>query len=384
MRWAVLTTGRQDWGLLRPLCEALRQERESELLLIVGGMACAEKHGKEVERVRAQGFDVADELPWSVEFDAAVQASEALASVHDSLQRLQPTGLILLGDRFETAAAALAATLAKVPIIHLYGGEETEGAIDNSLRHAITKLSHLHFVTHDTYARRVRAMGEDPSNVYVVGSLAVDNIQRLQRKSIVELEDELEIALEPPIGLVTVHPTTLCGDRESTEVDAVAVAIDRLGGTWLVTLPNSDTGNRIVRQTMQSLAARNPRVHAFEALGETTYLQVMAVCDVVLGNSSSGLTEAPILGVPTVNVGDRQKGRMRCPSIIDVPPDPARIADAISVAIDEDFRAQAGNVACHLGSGDSATLITNVLRSWNPPRPPRKRFHDSLLENQGG
>lgn len=383
LRLAVLTTGRQDWGLLRPLCELLQPDRAFELLLIAGGMACSHAHGNVVGQIRGQGFELAAELAWPVEgTDAPAQAARALEMVASTLSRLEPDALVLLGDRYETAAAALAATLAKVPIVHLYGGEETEGAFDNSLRHCITKLSHLHLVSHEVYANRVIQMGENRQNVHVVGSLGVDNALSARRPSQADLEQRLGIQLKHPLGVVTLHPTTLADSKRLVELQAVVAVIEKFPATWVVTLPNADPGGEVIRSAFLELAERRQNIVAVSALGDEDYLGVMSSADFVLGNSSSGMTEAPALRVPTINVGDRQRGRLRCVSILDVPPDVTAVMTAIERCLTPEFRRVVREMPPPYGGGGVASRVLAVLKDWNPPEPPRKVFED-LPEARG-
>jgi len=372
---AVLTTGRQDWGLLRPLCAALRDDGHFELQLMAGGMACSPNFGDTIDDIRRNGFEIAQELPWEVEHAGAVEQSvSALRAIGKALEIQTPDAIVLLGDRFETASAALAATLLKTPVVHLYGGEETEGAFDNSLRHAITKMSHLHFVAHETYAQRVIQMGEDPSSVHVVGSLAVDNILGLQLPSRDDLEVFLGLELKSPLGLVTVHPTTLAsGDTDAT-LDAVAGAMARFEATWVVTLPNADPGNCAIRKRFLEMASRASNVVTVSSLGVERYLGLMTVADFLLGNSSSGMTEAPSLRTPTINVGDRQKGRIRCPSIVDVADEEAAIVRALEDIFDSSINEKIKGMDLPFGDGDTSRRICSVLAQWKPPKPPRKTF----------
>jgi len=377
-RFAVLTTGRQDWGLLRPLCAALRDGDGFELSILAGGMAVDRSFGDVLEHIRSAGFAVDRVLPWDVR--TAVpwnQCSEASRLVGDSLADLEPEALILLGDRYETAAAALAATVARVPIVHLYGGEESVGAFDNALRHAITKLSHLHLVAHDVYARRVVQMGEDPANVHVVGSLGVENVLTLAPVSREQVEARLGCRLSSTVGLVTVHPTTLAGEADADVVGAVVEAIRHVDATWIVTLPNADPGNEAIRRRFLALADELGNVVAVDALGEEYYLGVMRHCDVVLGNSSSGMMEAPAVGVPTVNVGERQAGRIRLPSIIDVLPDRDEVKAAVLKALSRECR---GHRVPDTSLGDAGVSrrIRSILANWKPGL--RKAFRDLIVD----
>ena len=380
MQAAVLTTGRQDWGLLRPLCEQLAKDARFELQVIAGGMALAAAFGNLVQDMREAGFEPAATVKWDVEHtSAAVQASQALTGIDQALARLAPDFLILLGDRFETLSAAVAATLQQLPIVHLYGGEETEGAFDNSMRHAITKLAHLHFVAHEAYGARVVQMGEHRRHVHVVGSLGVDNIERMELPSRDQLEADLGVSLEPPLGLVTVHPTTLSGDPVDRSAHAVVAAMEQVPGSWIVTLPNADPGHDAIRGLLREAAARNDRIHCYPALGEARYLGLMRHCAFVVGNSSSGMTEAPAMRKPTVNVGDRQRGRLRFPSIIDVASDPAEIVRGLDRARSSAHQKLCAEMEAPLGDGHAAVGIVEALAAWTPPQPPRKCFVDREL-----
>lgn len=377
-RLAVLTTGRQDWGLLRPLCAKLNGDPEFNVQILAGGMALAPAFGRSVDRIRSQGFAVARELPWDVERDPVWdQCAAATTAVGNVLQELEPDALVLLGDRFETAAAALAATVVNTPIAHLYGGEETVGAIDNALRHSITKLSHLHLAAHPDYARRIVQMGEDPSTVHVVGSLGVENILRMPPVPRGILEDRVGCALVDPIGLVTVHPTTLSASSKDVVVDVVIEAMEKVEATWVVTLPNADPGHASIRRKLTALAARNDKVVAVEALGEELYIGLMRESRVVLGNSSSGMTEAPALGIPTVNVGNRQQGRLRFPSIVDVPPRGGEVIEAVRRILQQEPGSWRSS-AFELGGPRVSERIREVLKVWRPST--RKVFRDLQLE----
>jgi len=359
MRIAVLTTGRQDWGILRSTCLELR--RRGELVLLVGGMHCEPRFGGSLQDLLEEGFRPAEQLRWAGEGSDApahVQSAEALRLVGEALERHRPDGLLLVGDRFETAAAALAATVARVPIAHLHGGEETAGAIDNALRHAITKLAHLHLVSHEDHYRRVIAMGEDPATVHIVGAPALENLHRDDLPRREDLETYLGIALAPPVVLVTLHPATLGGSPE-VEVAAMLDAMNRVPATYVITLPNVDPGGMVIRR--QLVAAGHKTV---EALGERRYFGLMRVADAMLGNSSSGIIEAPALRLPAVNIGDRQQGRLRAGNVLDVPADASAIAAALTRALDPAFRATLGTGP--LVYQQVARHIVELLESWKP------------------
>lgn len=373
MRWAVLSTGRQDWGILRSTCVELRDR--ASVVVIAGGMACDAQFGDVSKQIQEEGFAV-ESVPWTIgpTIPHEREAASALAEIGAALRRLRPDALILVGDRYETAAATLAATLLSVPVVHLHGGEETEGAIDNVLRHSITKQASLHFVAHRDYERRLIQMGEAPSTVHVVGAPGLDNLNRSDLLRKTELESLLGLALLSPLVLVTVHPTTLGMDSDM-EAKAVAAAMQVLEATYIVTLPNSDPGAEAVRRVMQS-AGSGPRRIAKQALGERAYWSLLRAADAMLGNSSSGLIEAPAVALPVVNVGDRQAGRLRGANVIDVPADPEAILDGLRHALAPSFRDQLRNSPPLFGNGRAGKAIADVLLKWTPPQPPRKRFVD--------
>lgn len=373
-RIAVLSTGRQDWGILRETCRLLRVDPQFELLLLLGGMHGSGRFGYTRRMVVEDEFLPCEELNWIPDdqpFDPERQAGDAVRMVAAALRRQHADAIVLVGDRFETAAAALGATLARVPIVHLHGGEETTGAIDNAFRNAITKLSHLHLTSHPEHTARVIAMGEDPSTVHTVGAPGLDNLYRTDLPGRAELAQFLGLELRPPVVIVTLHPTTL-GEDPQREAAAVLTALDVVEATYIITLPNVDPGSEPVREILQ-MAATKPRRKAVEALGEKLYWGLMRVSDAMLGNSSSAIIEAPAVRLPAVNVGDRQGGRLREGNVIDAPAEPTAITAALRRALSREFREQlADNSLLPFGGKGASARILEALRRWTPPHPPRK------------
>ena len=371
-RLAVLTTGRQDFGILRSTILLLRRTPGFDVVVWAGGMHLQPRFGEPLVALRRDDVPVARELPFLAEPpDPTTDTAAALAQVGAALTEDRPDALVLMGDRTETLAAGVAATIARVPIVHLHGGEESEGAIDNACRHALTKLSHLHLVSHREHAERVIRMGEDPSCVVVVGAPALDHAFREDLPGRDELGAELGLTLEPPVVLVTVHPATL-GVPAREEVAAVAAAMARVPATYVVTAPNADEGGAEIADYWRNWAAGRSRVAIVEALGDRRYWAMLRLADAVLGNSSSGIIEAPALGVPVVNVGDRQRGRLRFGPVADVPPAEQAISAALGTAL------AAGRREPDDGGYPPppvAPRIVDALRRWQIPRPPRKRFH---------
>ncbi len=385
-RVAVLTTGRQDWGLLRSTCVALRDVDGVEVLVLAGGMHLSPRHGLPIAEVRSDGFEPAVEMPWlptGADDDppAHRQASEALVAVGDALARLAPDALVLAGDRLETAAAALAATVGRIPLVHLHGGEQTGGAFDDALRHAITKLAHLHLVSHAEHARRVIALGEDPATVHVIGPPGLDALARPDLPGREELEADLGIALEPPVVLVTVHPATLDPDPAAV-VAPVLAAMRAVAATYVVTLPNSDPGGDAIRAALRAHAAAlradgapraNPGGMALAAaLGERRYWGLLRIADAMLGNSSSAIVEAPAVDLPAVDVGDRQEGRRREANVIHAPADADAVERAVRRALDPAFRAAVRAARPPLVDGLAGERAARIISAWEPSRPPRK------------
>jgi UDP-hydrolysing UDP-N-acetyl-D-glucosamine 2-epimerase len=354
-------------------------------------MHLSDRHGSTIELVAADGFTPDAILDWlgdgaadpAVEPPADTQAAAALAAVGAELRAHPVDALVLAGDRLETAAAALAATVNRVPIVHLHGGEQTSGAFDDALRHAITKLSHLHLVSHPEHARRVAALGEDPSSIHVVGAPGLDAATRSDLPDRAQLERELGIALRPPLVLVTVHPVTLAADPADA-ARAVAAAMDAVSATYVVTLPNVDPGAAEVRAILTAAAGRtaagrtaaghaveSPRI-AVDALGERRYWGLLRIADALLGNSSSAIVEAPAFDLPAVDVGDRQAGRRREANVIDAPADADAVAAALRRALEPAFRTSLAAGHPTLLDGRAGARIAAIIAAWRPPIPPRK------------
>jgi UDP-hydrolysing UDP-N-acetyl-D-glucosamine 2-epimerase len=382
-RIAVLTTGRQDWGILRSVCEAIRREPGLELELVAGGMHLSARHGGTVDELVADAFEPAARLDFlttlgvgagsatgPTETPAAEQAAAAIAATADWLRSARPDAIVLAGDRFETAAAALAATLELVPIVHLHGGEQTLGAFDDALRHAITKLAHLHLVSTEEHRQRVIALGEDPTTVHVIGAPSLDNARRADLPDRAELARDLGVALDAPLVVVTVHPATLDADPTAT-ARAVADAMDAVPATYVVTLPNVDPGSDAAAATMAAAAAQPHRV-GVAALGERRYWGLLRIADAMLGNSSSGIIEAPAVDLPVVNVGDRQAGRDRWPGLVDAADEARDVAAALRRVLDPAFRASLPPPDPRLVDGRAGERAARIIAAWQPSRPPRK------------
>jgi UDP-hydrolysing UDP-N-acetyl-D-glucosamine 2-epimerase len=378
-RICVLTATRAEYGLLSGLLRELDDREEVELQLVVSGTHLAPEFGRTAGLIDADGFPAAATVEMLLSSDTGVGAAKSLGlavmGLAEALDRLRPDVLVLLGDRYEILAAAGAAALLSVPVAHIGGGESSEGAVDESVRHAVTKLSHLHFVAAEPFARRVVQLGEEPWRVHVVGALGVDNIVRLPLLDRSALQAAIGVALGAPTIAVTYHPATLSPDGTGAGLEAVFAALDACPeATVVFTEPNADPGGHAVRQRIRQYAAdRRGSTAVFGTLGQLRYLSLLRHADVVLGNSSSGIIEAPALGTPTVNVGDRQRGRLRAPSVLDVAETPAAVVAGLRRALDPDLAAAAA--ASPYGTGGTAARIADVLVRTPADDLLVKRFH---------
>lgn len=384
-RICVITGSRAEYGLLRWVLEELRATPAAELQLIVTGMHLAPEFGHTVDDIRRDGIEITRAVPMLVAGDTAASATRSIGlgviGFSDAFEALLPDIVVVLGDRFEILAAATAAMMHNLPIAHIAGGDTTEGAVDESIRHAITKMAHIHLVTNDVSARRVLQMGESPEHIHVVGSPGLDLLRR--RKLLTR--QELEASLGAPFGarnlLVTFHPVTLepgDGARQFGELLAALDGQDADTRIWF-TGANADPGHRPITQALDSWIARNGhRAKAFTSLGQLRYLSLMALSDAVVGNSSSGLYEAPSLKVPTIDIGDRQAGRLAAASVIRCEPQ----RDAIRAALSRGLQLDCRNVINPYGDGDSSQRIVKILLECGDPKSLlKKHFHDVRQES---
>lgn len=376
---AVLTTGRQDYGILRSTLLLLANDPQFDLQLLVGGMHFPARYGRTIEQIQKDGFYSAAQLDWLGEVlpepNAYIQIGTVARLVGDTLGRLKPDFLMVVGDRYETAAAALAAVIARVPIVHLHGGEETEGAIDNQFRHAITKMSHLHLVSHPLHASRVIQMGEAPETVHVVGAPGLDNLFRSDLPDKATLEKTVGINLSPPVVIVTLHPVTINPIETNRALSALVAAMSTIEATYIITLPNADPGNEEIRSTFRSWGINHKRVCILESLGEQSYFGLMRLADTMIGNSSSGLIEAGSYQLPVVNIGCRQNGRLSGTNVIHAAPEKVSVQAALTRALSKEFRNSLIGTNSPYGDGKSGGRIINLLKTWQLPASTGKVFH---------
>lgn len=383
-RILVLTTSRADFSIYRSVLDAMVEDSRLDPALIVTGMHMSEAFGFTADHVCAAGYEIAAEVPCLEPGDTAPDIARSMGAatraVAGVLADSPANALMVLGDRFEMVAGALAAVPFGLPVVHLHGGEETEGAMDNVLRHALTKISHLHFCATQLAAKRIRQMGEDPARVFVTGAPALDSIARLPRLSAAEMRERFSIDTARPYALITYHPVTLDLEATDREIAAVFDVLDGTGLPAVFTAANADTAGQRLNARIEAFVASRPQHKLIGHMGAQGYYSAMDSAALMIGNSSSGILEAASFGLPVVNVGERQKGRERSSNVIDVLGDAPAIAAAIQTAQSDVFRAKAragGNV---YGDGSAGPRIaTQLAAALQAGLSPVKSFH--LLES---
>jgi GDP/UDP-N,N'-diacetylbacillosamine 2-epimerase (hydrolysing) len=377
----VVTGTRAEYGLLRRVMDGIRASSELELQVVATGMHLSPEFGLTYREIEQDGFviDLKIETLLSSDTPAALAKSMGLGLIGfgDALQRLRPDLLLVLGDRFEIFSAAAAATVARIPIGHAHGGETTEGAFDEAMRHSITKMSHLHFVAAEEYRRRVIQLGEDPQRVFSVGGLGVDRIRKINLLGREALEAELGFKLGARNLLITFHPVTLENLTSAQQMHELLLALETIEDSHLIfTMPNADTGGRVVISMIEQFVATRPNARAYASLGDLRYLSCIHHVDGVVGNSSSGLTEVPSFGKGTVNIGDRQRGRLKAASVIDCAPDRGAIVAALNRLFSPAFRATLTTVHNPYGEGGASEKIVRLLKDYPMEFILKKSFHD--------
>lgn len=376
----VVTGSRADYGLLFWVMKAIQQDTALQLQVAVTGMHLAPEFGMTQHAIEADGFPISARVDSLVSGDSPVAVAKSIGlgviGFADALERLRPDIVVLLGDRFEVFAAAQAALIAKIPVAHIAGGDLTEGALDDAIRHAITKMAHLHFVTNAAAEARVRQLGEDARCVFNVGSPGLDTVRHAKLLSRGELEAALGLSLRARNLLVTFHPATLARGSSTPYLAALLAALDALGDEFgiVFTKANADAEGRTFNRMLAAHVAARPNCRLFDSLGQQLYLSLMRHVDAVVGNSSSGLYEAPTLRKPAVNIGDRQKGRLRAASVLDCAP----TAEAIEHTIRAALALDCSQVTNPYGDGHSAERIVAALKSVADPQSLlQKRFADA-------
>lgn len=384
----VVTGTRAEYGLLMPLLKQIEQSTEFTLQLLVTGMHLSPEFGSTYQLIEKDGFRIDEKVEILLSSDTPVGISKSMGlgmiGFAESYERLRPDMIILLGDRYETFVAAAAASVARIPIAHLHGGETTEGAFDEAFRHAITKMSWLHFTSTEEYRQRVIQLGEQPERVFNVGAIGIENIVHLPLMSQEELEDSLGIKFKENLLLVTFHPVTLENATSKLQFEQLLKALESIkDATIIFTKANSDTDGRIINQMIDEYTREHSEnMLSFTSMGQLRYLSAMKYASAVIGNSSSGIIEAPSFKVPTVNIGDRQKGRIQAESTINCEPTVESIKTAIQKALSEDFNKENEETENPYGNGDvSKKVIQEIARTFENQLSLKKTFYDLRNED---
>ena len=377
----VVTGTRAEFGLMRWLMQSIKDDPELTLQVIATGMHLSPEFGLTYREIEQAGFGIDRKVEMLTSSDTSVGIAKSMGlgtiGFADALSDLQPDLIVVLGDRFEILAAVTAALVARIPVAHLHGGETTEGAFDEAIRHSITKMSHLHFVAAEDYRRRVIQLGEHPDRVFLVGGLGSDAIMRMKLLERPALEASLDFQFGPRNLLVTFHPVTLENQSSEQQMAELLQALSELQDTHLIfTMPNADTGSRKLAEMVDAFVATHPNARAYVSLGQLRYLSCIQYVDGVVGNSSSGLAEVPSFRKGTVNIGDRQKGRLMADSVINCLPVKRSITDALTMLYDPGFRVGLANAINPYGEGGASERILNVIKSIALDGLTKKSFHD--------
>jgi len=378
----VITTNRAEYGLLYWLMKGIQSDPFFQLQVVVTGAHLSSEFGSTIDRIREDGFKVDRSFDLELFGDKVLDITHSLALALDgfaaSFQTLKPDLIVILGDRFEILGAAAAALIANIPVAHLHGGELSEGVIDDAIRHSVTKLSHLHFAAAEPYSNRIIQLGEQPERVFTVGGLGIDNINKINLLTRHDLEKAIGLSFDKRNLLITYHPETLDSGMAGEQIRELLAALDKLADTHLIfTMPNADTGHRIIVEQIQSFVqTRENRTILIPSMGQLNYLSTMKLVDAVVGNSSSGIIEAPSFGIGTINIGKRQDGRIRAASVIDCDTSEEDIIKAFAKLYSASFQKQLKNVVNPYGNGGAADKILSVLKEVDLNDLIIKRFYD--------
>jgi len=377
----VVTGARAEYGLLRWVMEGIREAPELELQVIATGMHLSPEFGLTYREIEKNGFRIDRKVEMLLSSDTSVGLAKSmgigLIGFGEVLQQLQPDMMLVLGDRFEIFSAVTAAMVARIPVVHLHGGESTEGLIDEPIRHSITKMSHLHFVATEEYRKRVIQLGEHPDRVFTVGGLGIDNIKKLSLLDRSALQVSLDFELGLKNLLITFHPVTLEEKTSAKQMMDLLSALGELEDTnFIFTLTNADTNGRVIIEMINEFVASHSNARAYTSLGQLRYLSCIEHVDGVLGNSSSGLLEVPSFAKGTINIGDRQRGRIKAESVIDCSPDRESIAVALKKLYSKEFQLILKTVQNPYGDGGASDRVVKALREISLESILKKRFFD--------
>lgn len=378
----IVTGTRAEWGLLSGIARQLNLRNDIDLQIIATNMHLSDRHGHTIDEITKEGFNVSVQVPMlndtNSDSDTVRSAAMCLNGMAKAFDTLRPHIVVLLGDRFEMLAVATAATIMRIPVVHLHGGEISEGAIDDSMRHAITKLSALHLTSTEEYRQRVIQMGESPERVINTGAIGVYNVMNVSTIPLEQLRESIEFDVDFNTLLVTLHPTTLDSVPTMVRCQALLDALNCFPNNKLIiTYPNNDPEGMIIIEMIEHYASLHPnRVKLIPSLGLTRYMSALKYVAAVVGNSSSGIIEVPSMGIPTVNIGCRQKGRIAASSVINCEPDTESIVHAITTALSDDFREQAKKTVNPYYKPNTLQMIVDAIATTPIESLHTKHFHD--------
>ncbi|MFH2047120.1 MAG: UDP-N-acetylglucosamine 2-epimerase [Pseudomonadota bacterium] len=383
----VVTGTRAEYGLLYWLMKEIQDDPELKLQIIATGMHLSPEFGLTYQIIEADGFQIDEKVEMLLSSDTSVGITKSLGlgiiGFADAIARQKPDIMVVLGDRFEILAASQAAMIARIPIAHIHGGEATEGAIDEAIRHAITKMSHFHFTAAEPYRKRVVQLGEVPERVMNYGAPGLDNIKKMKLLSKTSFEKAIDFQLGKLSFLVTYHPETLSNTRPEKVFNELLNAIDKFPEASIVfTKANADAAGRIINHYIEKYVEKNPvRAKVFTSMGQLLYLNAVKNADVIIGNSSSGIIEAPAFHKPTVNIGQRQQGRLKADSVIDCKEKEQAIVDAITKGLSTEFKKILRNTKNPYGQGNASLKIKEYLKKVSLKNILMKKFYDVNYDN---
>lgn len=380
----VVTGTRAEYGLLSRLMRMIKDSTMTQLQVIATNMHLSPKYGNTYQEIERDGFTIDGKIPIIDENDkddavtTVKSMAKALAGFADAYNALKPDLVVVLGDRYEILAAATAALIERIPIAHIHGGEVTEGAFDDAIRHSITKMSQLHFASTEAYRKRIIQLGEQPDRVFYTGAVGVENVKRLPLMSKEEIEKEIDFKIDENTILVTYHPVTLGKRTAKDDIDDFIAALEERKDLRVIfTMPNSDTGSQFIVEAVNGFVDRNRcRAKAFKSLGVVRYLSVMKQVAAVVGNSSSGIVEVPSFGIPTLNIGDRQKGRIQAESTYNCLPDKESVLKGLDTILSKEFRELASKVHNPYEKANTAEEIFKVISTYPIEKLNQKHFYD--------
>lgn len=380
----VITGTRAEYGLMRWIIQYLHDDSDIELQIAVTGMHLSPEFGLTYKTIINDGFSINKKVEILLSSDTPIGLSKSMGlgmiSFSEVYHDLNPDIILVLGDRFEIFSAVASAMVSRIPVAHIHGGEATEGIIDEPIRHSITKMSHIHFTATEAYRNRVIQLGEQPDKVFYTGTPGLDNIKNLSLYDKTEFEKSINFEIGDKCFLVTFHPVTLESGTSAYQFDELLKAIEEFKDCKVIfTLPNADTDGRIIIEKIQRHVSLNSKkAIAFTSLGQIRYLSALKHVSMVIGNSSSGLTEVPSFKIPTINIGDRQKGRIKAQSVIDCLPLKEEIVKSISLGLSSEFQEKLLNVTNPYGSGGASKKIVEILKDIDLKNLLKKRFHNLI------